>query len=467
MDYSRLFFCGISKIDDETKTLLAQNNLGGVILYPSISKNYPELIDFFDFITKQSKKILISSDHEGGQLETIPFVPPFPGNMALGRTKEIYAKKYAKMSARIMKTLGYNTIFAPVMDLYTPKSSAVMGFRTLSSDPHEIVRYSSSFLDGYKSENMLACAKHFPGHGKAFSDSHETAVKVDIPIDVLEREDFLPFEAAVENGVELIMTSHVIYSAVDEVPATLSKKILTSILRDKFGYAGVILSDAMEMKAISSNFSVEEIVEKFFNAGGDMILLSEGTKNFNVFYEALEKLVKEGRISESKLQKSVEKVEHLINKYFSPENVGFVKEVMDEALEIGINSLSKRDKIAFLMPFPRQLSQADVLVEHFEIIEKEAKRMLNAKVVKYNLEAPKPISFKDDALIVDMVVDAFRNEKLIEFHKSLPQNTLYVISHDPYDKKFFKERNYVVTYSTTPVSMGMVFKLVQEIPTRG
>ncbi len=460
--YEKLFFCGIGKWDEETKRFLKENDIGGIILYPSLIEDYPSLVKFFAFIRREGKRLLISSDHEGGQLETVPFVPPFPGNLSLGRSETNFASEYAKMSGKILKAVGFNTVFAPVADLYTPKSSAVMGFRTFGSEPKRVAEYSLAMMEGYHAAGILPCAKHFPGHGKAFSDSHERLVTVNSPIEKLEREDFYPFKTIVENDAELLMTAHVVYSDVDKLPATLSVKILKKELREKMGYEGVILSDAMEMKAIFDNFSVGKIVDLFFNASGDMILLSDGIKNLPQFLHEIEKSVRNGRISEGILEASTFKVENLIEKYVSHESIGFVEEVMEKSLEWHkVKSLPNPKQVIFLLPQLGQMSQADVLPKHFNGIEKEVKKILHAEVVKYD---PKDPNFEadDSAFIVDMVIDAYKSEKLLDFHRSLPQNTLYVIAHDPYDKVFFDDKNYVVTYSTTPITMAKVFNEIKS-----
>ncbi len=459
--YQKLFFCGIEKWNDETEIFLKENDIGGVILYPSLIEDYPSLVDFFAFVRREKRKLLISCDHEGGQLETVPFVPQFPGNLSLGRSKPNFAKFYASMSAKILKSVGFNTVFAPVADLYTPKSSAVMGFRTFGNDPKTVAEYSLAMLEGYEENGVLPCVKHFPGHGKAFSDSHEGLVKVNSDVEKLEKEDFFPFKRAVEKGVELIMTAHVAYTHLDYVPATLSSKILEGILRERMGYKGAIISDAMEMKAIADNFSTEEIVKLFFNAGGDIVLLADGPRSFPNFYAEFEKSVKDGSIKEKGIEDSLIKVEKLLEKYTSNDNIGFVQEVIENSLEWHeIQAFGNPQKIVFLLPNLGQMSQADVLPKHFKGIEEEAKKILHAEIVKYDPQNPE-VKVGDSEFVVNMVVDAYKDEKLLRFHRSLPKMTLHVIAHDPYDKAFFEDRNYVVTYSTTPITMAKVFKKVR------
>lgn len=460
--YERLFFCGINDLNDELREMIRENNWGGLILYPNVIQDTYKLTEFFNIIESNGKKCLISSDHEGGQIETIPFIPPFPGNMALGKTRPEYARKYAYLSGNIMKSIGFNTVFAPVLDLYTPKNSAVVGFRTLGSEPVKVAKYSNEMLKGYKDAGVLACVKHFPGHGKAFTDSHEMDVIIDASPEALKSEDFVPFKLAIESGVELIMTAHVIYSSIDTLPATLSKKVINDILKNEFEYDGVVLTDAIEMKAISEKFSPKEILEKFFNAGGDMILLSNGVKNFPIFYKALEELLNEGRIDENKLENSVVKIKRLIDRYYHKQSVGFINSTVEESIEVNFDNVKPALNVILLIPQPQKMSQADVLSDHYIKIERLARKILGAKIFRYDMKKPKKVDLPGDALIIDIIVDTFKNENLLKFHKSLPQNTIYVISHDPYDKKFFEDRNYAITYSMTPVSIAAIFRRVKE-----
>jgi len=454
----KVFFCGFNKFDDETRYLIEKYKPGGILIYPGILSDEVSLVEFFYFLS-QKGDFLISSDHEGGQLETIPYVPSSVGNMALGFSDPSFTRRYTEMSGNIMRSIGFNMVFAPVLDLYFEGNSPAIGLRTFGKDPERVAKHGVAACQGYASAGILPCVKHFPGHGRSREDSHYGKTLVKVPYEELWNVDLLPFRVAVGHGVEAIMTAHVTNPHIDGLPATLSKRFLTDILRDKMSFKGLILSDAVEMKALSGNFSVEEIIVMFFNAGGNMLLLSD-ENNLPIYYETLKRLLKDGKISSDVVETSIKKVEGLVEKYKNPDNIGFMAEVARNALKIGVSEKPEKG-IHLILPKARNLSPADSTSKYYKRIEEIFGKFFDVKEVTYYELEEGPVIESSAYQVLDVVVDAFRFERSLEAHRRLKnkaRKVLYVIVRDPYDGTFFGDSNYVLTHSLNPISLYEALK---------
>ena len=160
----KVFFCGFNKFDASTRYLIEKYEPGGVLLYPGILQDEVSLFEFFHFLS-QKGYFLISTDHEGGQLETIPYVPSSIGNMALGFSDPSFTERYTRMSGAIMRAIGFNMVFSPVLDLYFEENSPAVGLRTFGEDPERVAEHGIAACRGYTASGILPCVKHFPGHG--------------------------------------------------------------------------------------------------------------------------------------------------------------------------------------------------------------------------------------------------------------------------------------------------------------
>ena len=179
----------------------------------------------------------------------------FPGNLALGVVDDptLTAEVAAAIAGRLARC-GVNMNLAPVADVNTNPDNPVIGVRSFGADPELVARHVAAFVEGTQRQGVAACAKHFPGHGDTAVDSHE-----DLPVVGGDLEAaLLPFRAAIAAGVRAVMTAHLVVPTLDEVPATLSSRILRRLLRDELGFDGLVLTDALEMRAISAGVGVEE-----------------------------------------------------------------------------------------------------------------------------------------------------------------------------------------------------------------
>lgn len=217
---------------------------------------------------------LIGIDQEGGQLMAVAQgATELPGNMALGatRTPEL-AEAAGRVLGRELLALGINLNFAPIMDVNNNPLNPVVGARSFGDDPANVSALGRALIRGLQSAGVIATAKHFPGHGDTTTDSHHAVPVVNHPRERLDAVELFPFREAVAEGVGAVLSAHVIYEALDsEQPATLSRRIMTELLRGEMGYTGLTLTDAMDMHAVSERG--ERSIQEALHAGNDLILL--------------------------------------------------------------------------------------------------------------------------------------------------------------------------------------------------
>ncbi len=222
---------------------------------------------------------LIAVDQEGGLVQRVrapaTMWPPMMAHdgLPVGEDERV-AEEVGRALGQELRTLGFDIDFAPVLDVHTNPANPVIGERAFGRDADTAARRALAFARGLDAAGMLACGKHFPGHGDTDTDSHLELPKVDHPWDRLEKVELRPFELAAKTNLPMIMTAHVVFAALDgTVPATLSEKVITGLLRGKLGYRGVIVSDDLDMHAIAANMGVDHAAVQAVRAGCDVLLL--------------------------------------------------------------------------------------------------------------------------------------------------------------------------------------------------
>lgn len=229
-------------------------------------------------------EFIASIDHEGGRVHRLsPPVTQFPA----AQNWRDYSYEVGAAMGSELAGLGINLNFAPSFDVLTEPKNTVIGARSFSSNPEEVSKRALAFLDGLESQAVLGCAKHFPGHGGTLADSHHELPRVDTPREILEKQELVPFKNYIASGRKLIMTAHVVYKALDpKNPATLSRDILTDLLRHKLGFDGAIITDALDMGALSG-INENEVAKKFVQAGGDIFCVCQDTNDKNASGEKI------------------------------------------------------------------------------------------------------------------------------------------------------------------------------------
>lgn len=453
-EHEKLFFCGVSNLEEYN--YLINKDIGGVLLYPKIFEDPSE---FFEIIYRtEGKNILLSTDHEGGQIEVIPFVPPSPGNLLFGRLEPSYVQNYCTMAGKFMKDLGINMVFAPVLDLLFFETNPVIGYRSYGSDPQAVAEMGRAAIHGFRRAGLYSCAKHFPGHGRSCRDSHEDLSVVNASLDELE-SDLYPFKVAIQNDVDSIMLSHVIYKAIDDKPASVSEKIIKQLLREELGYDGLILSDAVEMKALSNKYSPLDAVTDFFNASGDMLILSD-PRNLKIYSETLGNVLACGRVSKSFVNRSIERIGRLSKRVES--NITSIFEAIQKAVVFNVKKFNCKS-VALVLPNSVLYTKADVSSSYIPVITTQARKTLGAEVIRFS----QIDSVHESETVVDLIIDLTPEEVVLHRKLSEKFKVIYVITRNPHLAENFIDKDHVITYSLTPLVMGLVFRRLSQILTRG
>ena len=231
----------------------------------------------------------LAVDQEGGRVQRVKEpATVWPPMRAVGAASSL-TNEVSRAMAKELRAMGFNLNFAPVADVDSNPDNPIIGDRSFSRDPNTVSDQITTFIQAHQEEGIIACAKHFPGHGDTSVDSHLDLPWVDREEHGLRQLELIPFQRAIKAGVATIMTSHVMYPAWDsEYPATLSTRILKNILRDELGFDGVVFSDDLEMKAIAGRYSVEEQVARMTEATVDIFLCCEDHElQLNVFRQQM------------------------------------------------------------------------------------------------------------------------------------------------------------------------------------
>jgi beta-N-acetylhexosaminidase len=319
------FICWIEgKEFSEQAAELVRQGAAGVILYPWNIED-PEQVRRLTASLQRAARagdppvgFFVCVDQEGGRVaafrfrETTKLAPAF----YWGRYEDPrFVTAAAYIAGREIRELGCNMNFAPVLDLYAAADSTIIGDRSMGIDPEKVGELGIAYLQGARQAEIIPVIKHFPGHGSSTVDSHGRLPVVDIPEDQLLERDFLPFRMAVQAGAEALMTAHVLYPRIDpEYPATLSKLILGDLLRERFGYEGVIVSDGMAMGALAENFTVSDSLKLMIQAGLDLILVHSSYDLVDLKLEML-RLLHRGEITETQIDEGVERILKLKLRY--------------------------------------------------------------------------------------------------------------------------------------------------------
>ena len=292
----RLLIAGFHghQVPAELKSLAREFGLGGVILFArNIAE--PEQVADLSFEAARLDAGLpawVSVDQEGGRVARLkaPFTE-WPPMATLGRSGDVgLAERFARTLAAELKAVGMTLDYAPVLDVHTNPKNPVIGDRALAEKAETVAELGAAIVNALQSEGLAACGKHFPGHGDTSTDSHLELPLVEHPPERLRQVELVPFRAAIAAGVASIMTAHVLVPALDEQrPATLSRRIVHGLLRDELQYGGVIFSDDLEMKAVSSHFTVPVAAVDAIGAGCDGLLIC--SSDYDVQAQTLEALI--------------------------------------------------------------------------------------------------------------------------------------------------------------------------------
>ncbi len=297
---------------DGTKEALDQYAVGGLIYFSQNIKDKEQIMKMLsNTSTMSSYPIFLAVDEEGGKVSRVAnsnIEVEKVGAMGMigaeGDTAK--ARQAGGTIGSYLKEIGFNVDLAPVADVAAGDDS-ILGDRAFGSDPQLVGEMVANVTGGIEETGVSACLKHFPGLGSTTEDTHDGRVEITKSLEELRASDFVPFQAGIEAGVDFVMVSHATAPALDDnnVPSSLSRKVITDTLRGELGFEGVIITDALDMTAITDYYTPEEAAVMALEAGADMLLMPE---DFEKAYNAVLAAVQEGKISEERIDESLERI---------------------------------------------------------------------------------------------------------------------------------------------------------------
>ena len=495
-----LAFHGKDKPSPEIIHALREYKIGGVSLFRSMNIEDPaQLRALNDSLQRLARDfglppLLIATDQEGGQLMAIGQGTQLPGNMALGATGSIeLARRAGEVLGRELAAVGVNVNYAPCADVNLNPQNPVVGVRSFGEDPNEVAQLSAAMIEGIQSQGVAATVKHFPGHGDVAGDSHYKLPVVPHSLERLRAVEFSPFRASFEAGAKLVMIAHIGLPAVDgpdAPPATLSSKILKSILREELGFNGIIVTDAMNMHAIRQGEALGEESVRAVAAGADLLLQIPEPQDDEHVYKALVDAAEHGRLDTAEIIASAQRVlalkewlsQHPLLPDLSVIGCAEHQKIADEIAEASITlvrdderllslHLNSDQRIAVVIPQPQDLTPADTS-SYIKPQLAEALRKYHPRVEEFVVPfAPGESDVSGllqqlrafDVIVVGTInaFDQKNQAALVRETLKLNIPTIIVALRLPYDLMAFPEaKTYLCTYSILEPSMRALAKAV-------
>ncbi len=296
---------------------------GGVILFSRNLMNAEQITTLTNELQAIAGDIplLMAIDQEGGRVSRLPseftIFPPAATVAQSGSTDLAY--QAAAVTAKELRSVGINMNMAPVLDIHTNPDNPIIGNRAFGTEPEQVCKMGAATIAGLQDHRVLACGKHFPGHGDTSTDSHLELPTVHASRKRLEEIELQPFRYAIEHGLQAMMTAHVHYPDLDPVyPATLSPTILSGLLRQDLGFSGVILSDDLEMRAILDHARVGDAAIRSLQAGADMLLICKSRALATDTFQAIERALTAGELDPTKMKASLARIHKVKQQFVYP-----------------------------------------------------------------------------------------------------------------------------------------------------
>ena len=312
---------------NQIRNIVKNDKIGGLILMQDDAAREINLVN--EFQSQSKVPLMIGMDAEWGVFQRIAKAHKYPWAITLGAIQD--KNLITEMSAKIAedcKRMGINWDFAPVVDVNTNPNNPIIGNRSFGSDVNNVVNSALAYSNGLQDNRILAAIKHFPGHGDTDKDSHLDLPVVSHNLERLEKIEIAPFKALMNKGIGGVMVAHLYVPSLENekgIPASVSKKIVTGLLKEKLGYKGLIITDALNMGAVANKFKAGELDAMAFKAGNDLMLFSQDVATGK---KLIQKAIDNGEIQQNRVEESVKKI--LLTKYYlglnqynniNPENV--------------------------------------------------------------------------------------------------------------------------------------------------
>ena len=321
----QLFMLGFTgtEVSKELRELFHAYHPGGVILFSRNLEDAAQAAHLTNALQKlaPTMPLFVSIDQEGGRVARLPKgFTAFPGQGALGRAGAVdLAYSFAEVTAAELRAIGVNMNLTPVLDINTNPHNPVIGDRSFGDDPLQVETLGLAVIAGHQDNGVMACGKHFPGHGDTAADSHKALPVVSHSIERLREIELRPFVHCFRNGLAAVMSAHVKYPALDpDAPATLSPAIMTDLLRTQLHFEGLALSDDLEMRAILDHYGIEEAAVRSVQAGVNVLIIGKTPDEQVAAIDAVYHAVKKGIISELQFQHAVLRVLEAKERYLIP-----------------------------------------------------------------------------------------------------------------------------------------------------
>ena len=488
-------------VDEQARRLIAEYEVGNFILF---ARNFQSACQTVELTAELSKLVyektglapFIGADQEGGIVcRVTEGAAMFSGAMAIaanGSEEDAYA--VGKNCGEILRAMGVNTNFAPVLDVNIEPLNPVIGTRSFGDVPAEVSRYGNAMLHGMQAGGLLCTVKHYPGHGNVKTDSHLALPVNDTDPALLEKTEFLPFQGAFDAGAEALMSCHVRFDKIDpDHPATLSKAILTGLLRERQGFDGLVVTDCMEMDAIRATVGTAEGAVQAVEAGCDILTISHSFDAVAAAAQALYAAVESGRISEKRIEASYRRIlaakkrrgltvlpEITVEKaqatLFDTEKIALHKRVAQGSVTLvsdsgGVAAFAAAKKPAFFAPVSYALSR----VEDGEKVPNSfcaaAAERFGGTAVELPLDrmdegVEQAIAAADyDVAVVGLYNARFREGQLNALRRleASGKPLVVVALGGPYDASYVRRADAVIAaYEYTPLSLNAVLDALAE-----
>jgi len=471
--------------EEDAKLIVEKEKCGNILLFTRNYKNASQLkklnMDLTNHIYDSCGVVpFIAIDQEGGSVTRLMNDVTFPPSaMSCGATHMKDAAYYSgKMIGRDMMMLGLNLDFAPCFDVNTNLLNFMINTRSFSSNPLTAGAMSKDFIRGLSEYGVLACGKHFPGCDNKTTDAHLELPIVSASKEYMHQTGLVPFKLNID--VPCIMTTHSLFQAYDNVPATLSKNVITGLLRNELNYQGLITTDGLEMKAIADHFGMRKAAVMAIQAGCDFVLVCH---DLDIELEVIDELYKaalDGRITIEEIDEHVKRILAYKNKmlssfekYFyndskyevSKENNEMAQRIVDESITFVLGSEPVFSKDSLILT-PKAVVSCEVEDVFYERnLEKALKREFPSYQIK-ELNYEEDINVKEYQNIIIFSYDCAFNKKQLDYinHLLSLSDNVYVLSlKGPTDQQFFKNlKNYMVLYEYTPNSIRTIISYMKQ-----
>ena len=319
----QMILAGISgtTMDANAKKLISQFHVGGIIFYKNNFETPAQTVQLVNQLkagNSSSLPLLLGVDQEGGSVTRLPGgLVNFPPNKQIGQVNNPeFSYKVGTLLGQELKEFGLNLDFAPVLDINSNPNNPVIGDRSFGNNSEIVSKLGIQTMKGIQSQNVITTIKHFPGHGDTSVDSHLDLPIVNKSLKELKELELIPFERAINQGADVVMVAHILLPQLDKTnPGSMSKAVMTDLLRKQLGFTGVIITDDMTMGAITEHFDIGKASVESVKAGSDIILVGHDYNNVVKIISSLKTAVQNGEISEQRLNESIERIIQLKRKY--------------------------------------------------------------------------------------------------------------------------------------------------------